>query len=230
MTTQPRRRRRDRRPTLLAAVLADPGLSYREKVFMLTALHVRAEYVDGILRRGSRSMDDTGRFALHVDYLASCMGSSAEAVRRAREGAERAGWLVKIYAGTFGRPSTYQAVIAGERRAPVRVVSTASLSDCHPYAPAQTPVRVAETATLASYGETPDPDDQAPAARDSRHDRESTDDPAAATSDPGRQPSTSTPDAAAGALPDPSPQPPDRPASTTEWDDGFAFPASWRVI
>lgn len=150
--------RRDVRPRLLAAVLADPRLSPREKVYVFTVAMVRAETLNGRRRPGSRGMNERAVYSLHPDYIARCMGASVDAVRRAREAlssAENGSWLSLVHPGTYGRPACYQALVGGTFRAPLRVASTATLTsapDCHPYETSGSRVSVASAASLASTG------------------------------------------------------------------------------
>lgn len=112
--------RRDVRPRLIAAVIADPDLSYRDKLYMITVATVTAEYRDGKRRYGSRAMDESGRFALNVDYIARCMGKTEHAANEARKALQESRWLDRIHESRHARPATYQALLAGSARAPLR--------------------------------------------------------------------------------------------------------------
>lgn len=240
-----RRRRRDVRPRVLAAVLADPHLNHREKVYLVTVLAVRAETVVGERRQGSRSMDERGVYALHSDYLAACMGVSADAVRRARVALIDAGWLSRVHPGTFGRPAAYQALVAGTRRAPLRggvFCQPYEIADVPPLTPAaEVPQGSADVHPLASTEVQGQPDheedrdragDAAPevdpvalAASPRPACREAADHPGPAARS-SRQRSSPDPLAAASPAPSLTTTPATGPTPTTDRarDDGYRLP------
>jgi hypothetical protein len=99
----------DRRRRVLEAALFSPNLSYAEKVFMVVVITIKAEYVGGERRHGSKAMGPDGKFALHLDYLAAALAASPNAVRKLRQSLERKSFLTPVHEGTFGRPPTWQA-------------------------------------------------------------------------------------------------------------------------
>jgi hypothetical protein len=143
--------RRDRRPRLLVAVLADREMSYPEKLYMIAVLHLRAEHVDGKRRTGSKAMGPDGRFTLHLDYIAAGMGRTVRAVRDARAKLEESGWLSRVHEGTHGRPACYQALLAQGAPETVRVRFYSTLTndaEPHPYESEHPAVRVTQNRTL----------------------------------------------------------------------------------
>lgn len=101
---------KDRRRAVLEGALFSPNLSYAEKVYLATVSTIKAEFVDGERRHGSRSMGPDGKFSLHLDYLAGAMSSSPEAVRKIQRSLGSKRFLDQVHEGRFGRPTTWQAL------------------------------------------------------------------------------------------------------------------------
>lgn len=104
---------RDVRPHIIADALAHPTLAHSRRVFLIVATMLPAEYDEtGIRRPGSQGMNSRGKFALHYDYLAKWLHTSAgnakRTAERLTEGDEP--FLSKVHPGTFGRPATWQAL------------------------------------------------------------------------------------------------------------------------
>jgi hypothetical protein len=102
--------RSDMRQRLLVNALASPELGHAERVFLIVASMLPAEYIDGRRRPGSAGMDERGWFALHYDYLARNLHTSPESVKKAAQRLAAKGWLFKRHPGTFGRPAGWQAL------------------------------------------------------------------------------------------------------------------------
>lgn len=98
------------RQRLIVNALASPDLGHAERVFLIVASMLPAEYVDGRRRPGSSGMDERGWFALHYDYLARNLHTSPESVKKAAQRLAAKGWLFKRHPGTFGRPAGWQAL------------------------------------------------------------------------------------------------------------------------
>jgi hypothetical protein len=104
---------RDVRPHIVADALAHPTLAHARRIFLITVTMLPAEYDEtGQRRPGSKGMDARGHFALHYDYLAKWLHTSAgnakRTAERLAEGDEP--FLRKVHPGTFGRPATWQAL------------------------------------------------------------------------------------------------------------------------
>lgn len=150
-------RSHDRRLRILEQALADPLLTPSQKVFLVVVTTIKTEYVDGERRHGSKSMGPDGKFTLHLDYLARAMNTSAEGVRKIRRALEAQKFLDEVHAGTFGRPSTYQALTDVRGAKNGRLTSG---RNGNPYGLTDWLVRVAEKAPLTYR--TPDQRDPAP--------------------------------------------------------------------
>lgn len=104
--------RRDVRQRLFVNVLAAEELGHAERMFLIVAINLPTEYVDGKVRPGSKGMDGQGRFSLHYDYLARALHTSVSNVRkttqRLADKSRDRRWLDKVYPGTFGRPAGFQ--------------------------------------------------------------------------------------------------------------------------
>lgn len=108
--------KRDRRQRVIESALTSSSLTYGQKVFLVLAATLKPEHVDGERRHGSKSMGPDGTFSLHLDYIAKALGTSADNVKKLREGCAKEGHLSPVHKGTFGRPSTWQAlVVRGEK-------------------------------------------------------------------------------------------------------------------
>lgn len=103
--------KRDVRPLIVACALGSPDLTPAEKVLLVATATLATEYVDGKPRHGSRGMTSTGRFSLHRDYLAESVKVSPEAVRKTLRSLVAKRHLDRVSEGTFGRPSTYHALV-----------------------------------------------------------------------------------------------------------------------
>ena len=101
----------DRRLRVLQAALFNPDLTYGERMFMTVVTTVKAEYLDGERRHGSKAMAPDGKFSLHLDYLAGALGTSEEGVRKLQRALKRKQLLDFVHQGTFGRPSCWQALV-----------------------------------------------------------------------------------------------------------------------
>jgi len=145
---------RDRRPTIRESVYRSPVLSYAEKVYLLRMVDLDAERdpETGERRPGAHRMRADGHYAHHVDYIAAAMGASSHAVERAQFGCLRKGYLSMVHRPTFGRPTTYQALIVR----PAENVALEGRENRGPYVPRQRAVSTAKTAGLTYLGETPD--------------------------------------------------------------------------
>lgn len=107
--------KRDRRQRVFMSALTSPHLTYGQKVFMVLAVTLKPEYVDGQRRHGSKAMGPDGTFSLHLDYIAKALGTSVDNAKKLREGCAKHGHLSLVHKGTFGRPSAWQAlVVRGE--------------------------------------------------------------------------------------------------------------------
>ena len=129
---------------VLEAALFNADLSYAERTFMVVVTTVKAEFIDGEPRHGSRAMGPNGKFSLHLDYLAGALGTSAEGVRKVRRSLEAKGLLGHVHDGTYGRPPTWEARV-------IRGAKTGSLTSGRkgtPYGLARWFTRVAEKAPL----------------------------------------------------------------------------------
>jgi hypothetical protein len=102
---------RDRRQTVLESALFSPDLTYAEKAYMVVVSTIRAEHVDGVRRHGSKAMGHDGKFSLHLDYLAAAMSATPNAVRKLSRSLARKKHLSLVHEGTFGRPTTWQALV-----------------------------------------------------------------------------------------------------------------------
>lgn len=108
--------RRDIRPRLFANALGHPDLSNAERVFLVVVLHLPTEYVDGKRRPGSLGMTERGKFALHYDYLAAALHTTASSAKKSAQRLEAKGWLSKVHAGTYGRPAMWHLLdVRGDR-------------------------------------------------------------------------------------------------------------------
>ena len=106
---------RDRRQRVIETALLSPHLTYGQKVFIMLAASLKPEYIDGKRRHGSKAMGPDGKFSLHLDYIAKALGTSVDNAKKLREGCARHDHLSMVHKGTFGRPSTWQAmVVRGE--------------------------------------------------------------------------------------------------------------------
>jgi hypothetical protein len=149
--------RRDRRRAVLESALFSPELSYAEKVVMVVVATIRPEYANGKRRHGSKAMGPDGKFSLHLDYLARATTKSTGAVKKVLRSLAAQGHLDLVHEGTYGRPSTWQALV-------VRGAKNGRLTGGEngtPYGLADWLVRGAETAPLTYW--TPDRRNPAPA-------------------------------------------------------------------
>jgi hypothetical protein len=167
--------------------LTDPELSYPEKLYLVTVIMLKAEVLDGHRRPGSKAMGPDGKYALHVDYVAWGMGRTEKAVLDARRKLERAGWLSRVYPGTYGRPACYQALLRSRPGETVRGTYDLSLTESvvrTPYGSGNAGVRDTQHVPLTYLGESPDQPEghpghaaTGPSASETRHRREEPDDP-----------------------------------------------------
>lgn len=102
---------RDRRHKVLESAIFNTELSYGERLLMVLVTTIKPEYVDGHRRHGSKAMGPDGKFSLHLDYLATALGTSTAGVKKFRQGLQKAGHLTAVHEGTFGRPATWQAQV-----------------------------------------------------------------------------------------------------------------------
>lgn len=154
---------RDRRRRVLESALFSPTLTPAEKNYMVTVVVIRAEYVNGDRRHGSKAMGPDGQFTLHRDYLAKALNTSPEGVRKLRRSLVRKQALTLVHTGTFGRPSTWQAhPIRGAKNGRVTGGEIGT-----PYGLGEWLTRVAEKAPL-TY-KTPDRRNHERTPRDPRH-------------------------------------------------------------
>ncbi len=150
---------RDVRRAILESALFSPHLSYAEKVVMVVVVTIKAEYVDGVRRHGSKAMGPDGKFSLHNDYLARATSKSTGAVKKVLRSLAARGHLDLVHEGTYGRPSTWQALV-------VRGAKNGRLTGGEngtPYGLGEWFTRGAETAPLTYR--TPDRRNPAPAGR-----------------------------------------------------------------
>ncbi len=103
-------KRPDVRPAILQGALFGGSLTYAERMFMVTVVTIKAEFIDGERRHGSRAMDERGHYSLHLDYLAGAMTTSAGAVKKLQRSLVEKEHLSRVHPGQFGRPSRYQAL------------------------------------------------------------------------------------------------------------------------
>ena len=149
---------RDVRPRILAGALFAEDLSYAEKAYLAIVTTIKAEFVGGERRHGSRAMSPTGRYSLHLDYLAGALGTSAEGVRKIQRSLSAKKYIDQISPATFGRPTLWHALV-------VRGAKNGSLTSRRkgtPYGLAEWVVRGADSAPLTYR--TPVGGDQPPAS------------------------------------------------------------------
>ena len=101
----------DRRQDIFATAMESPTLTAREKVLMVLVVSLKTEFVDGQLRHGSRSMRPDGKFGFHLDYLAAAMFTTETNAKKIRQACRDKGHLSLVSEGSFGRPSTWQALV-----------------------------------------------------------------------------------------------------------------------
>jgi hypothetical protein len=139
-------KRPDLRPSIIQTALGHPDLGNAERVFLMTVVHLPAEHVDDHRRPGSRGMDARGHFALHYDYLAQALHTSAENAKKLAQRLVAKGLLSKVHAGTFGRPAAFQALsVRGDTT--YRITFRRFVP---PYESETTPVR-GDTTSLLTY-------------------------------------------------------------------------------
>lgn len=144
--------KRDRRQRVIESALTSSSLTYGQKVFLVLAATLKPEYVDGKRRHGSKAMAPDGTFSLHLDYIARALGTSPDNVKKLREGCAKEGHLSPVHKGTFGRPSTWQAlVVRGEKNYGVTFRQIFP-----PYGQTPLPTRGEET-SLLTYRDGTDP-------------------------------------------------------------------------
>ena len=164
---------RDVRPRILAGALFAEDLSYAEKAYLAIVTTIKAEFVDGERRHGSRAMGPTGRYSLHLDYLAGALGTSAEGVRKIQRSLSTKRYIDQVSPATFGRPTLWHAlVVRGAKNGSLTVRRKGT-----PYGLAEWVVRGAESAPLTyrtPVGSDPSPtsgvSEAAPSEADSSND------------------------------------------------------------
>lgn len=83
--------------------------------FMVLVIHLGPQTVDGERRHVRKAMCWNGHFALHLDYIGKALGISPDGVKYLRRECEKKGYLSEVHRGSYGRPSTDQAlVVRGE--------------------------------------------------------------------------------------------------------------------
>lgn len=159
-------RRRDVRPRLFANALGHPDLSNAERVFLMVAIHLPAEYVDGERRPGSLGMTERGKFALHYDYLARALHTTPASAKKAAQRLESKGWLSKVHPGTYGRPAMWHLLdVRGDKVSMITAFRTPG-HGVPPYGQS-TPLTRGDMVSPLTY-RTPDLPDHEAASGDSR--------------------------------------------------------------
>jgi hypothetical protein len=156
-------RGQDMRERVVINALSSRELGNAEKVALIGLTMLPTEYVDGKRRPGSTGMTSRGRFSLHHDYIARGLGTTVVNVKKLLQRLESKGHLSKVYPGTYGRPSGWQALdVRGDTMSPLK----GGFRFVPPYAVETTPTR-GDTMSPLTY-RTPDLGDPAPSSRVSR--------------------------------------------------------------